>query len=458
MYESNPPEPLSARPYRFHSRTPSATSMVSQMDQYGTKGRQDGHHSIAGKKSMKFANNSIHMAGYPGESNDGTVRGPSQSGRTSAGNAPHHHHIGRFGRGGAGHASLFDSESPFSNAARPLRTAASNVGRLSPRPPNSRSPNLSKNSGGQRKSGESMLYDLEGEGADDERTPLVGSIRSGRNRYSRRPLSGSLRNGHASDEKRKPICRRVSAYVSVGTLAAILMTVVLVVFFTCSKPLYDVRIKDIRNVLASEQEIMLDMHVHAVNPNLVAVQVSDLDVNVFAKSKHVGTNAFWRRKEKYRKNRPGFRTDDPSETRVHMADHHKPHYSRDYNTQDNVDEGTDPIEDPETDLQTMLLGRIFEFDSPLVFDPSPLHHRSVSSLGELRLAKPGNRTEEGGTERWEKVIQHDFELIVRGVLRYSAPLTSKIYSASVSGSVFVHPGGGEERMRSRITLTTTRFH
>lgn len=456
VYESNPPEPLSVRPHRFHSRTPSATSMASQMDQHGAKGRQDGHHSIAGKKSMKFANNSYHTVGYPGETNDGTVRGPNQSGRIAAGNASHHHHIGRYGRGGAGHPSLFDSDSPFSNAARPLRTPASNVARSSPRS-NPRSPSLFKSSGSQRKSSESILYDLEGEGADDERTPLVGSIRSSRTRYSRRPVSGPLRNGHSSDEKRTPYCRRFTAYVSLGTLVAILMAVVLVTFFMCSKPLYDVRIKDIRNVLASEQEIMLDMHVHAVNPNLIAVQVGDLDVNIFAKSKHVGTNAFWREKEKYRNVGPGFRTGDPLDVHMQRAHHLQQLSLRDYHDQDNVDEGTDPIEDPETDLQTMLLGRIFDFDSPLVFDPSPLHRRQASAIGELRLAKPGNRTEEGGTERWEKVIQHDFELIVRGVLRYSAPLTSKIYSAPVSGSVLVHPGGGEERMDSHFTLTRSPY-
>lgn len=456
VYESNPPEPLSVRPHRFHSRTPSATSTASQMDQHGAKGRQDGHHSIAGKKSMKFANNSYHTAGYPGESNDGTVRGPNQSGRIAAGNPPHHHHIGRYGRGGAGHPSLFDSDSPFSNATRPLRAPASNVARLSPRS-NPRSPNLAKNGGSQRKPSESMLYDLEGEGADDERTPLVGSTRSTRTRYSRRPTSGPLRNGNSSDEKRKPFCRRLTAYISLGTLVAIFIAVIPFVYFMCSKPLYNVRIKDIRNVLASEQEIMLDMHVHAVNPNLIAIQVSDLDVNIFAKSKHVGTNASWRERDKYRKVRPGFRTGDPLDVHFQRAHRHQPLTLPDYHEQENVDEGTDPIEDPETDLQTMLLGRIFGFDSPLVFDASPLHRREVSAIGELRLAKPGNRTEEGGTERWEKVIQHDFELIVRGVLRYSAPLTSKVYSAPVSGSVLVHPGGGEDRMDSHLAPARSSY-
>lgn len=167
--------------------------MASQMDQYGGKGRQDGHHSIAGKKSMKFSNNSYHIAGYPSESNGGTVRGPSQGAR------PAGHHIGRYGRGG--HTSLFDTESPFINTTRPLRTATNNVGRLTSRPSSPRSPNFVRVSANPMKLSEPcQSYDIEGEEADNERTPLVGSVRSSRHRYARRPVSGTSRNGYSAEE------------------------------------------------------------------------------------------------------------------------------------------------------------------------------------------------------------------------------------------------------------------
>ncbi|KAL8690859.1 MAG: hypothetical protein Q9218_003790 [Villophora microphyllina] len=409
VYESNPPEPLSARPHRFHSRTPSAASMVSQIDQYSTRARQDGQHTIAGKKSMKFANNPLHSTNEASEA--GTVRDPSQSNR---GTPSHHRHIGHHGRNG-GHTSLFDSDSPFPNATKPLRTQVGNVARLSPRPSSPRSPHILKVSGSPRKSSEPLSYDLEGEGADDERTPLIGSVRSGRTRINRR--AASSRNGYPPEhEKRRRRCRTVTVYASLITLMTALIAAVVILIVFCSKPLTEVRIKDIRNVLASEQEIMLDLHVLAINPNLVAVQVSDLDINIFAKSKHVGTNEMWRNRGRL--------------SRLH--------------TRDGVDEGTDPIRDPdpETDSQTMLLGRIFEFDSPLIFDPSPLHRRPHSSIGEVRLAHPGNRTEEGGSARWEKVLQYDFELIVRGVVKYGLPLSSGKRKASVGGSVVVKPSQG----------------
>ncbi len=438
VYESNPPEPLSARPHRFHSRTPSATSMASQIDPYGSRARQEGHHSIAGKKSMKFTNNPYN-ASDPGE--EGTVRGPNHSRRTTGGNATHHH-IGRHGRGG--HTSLFDQESPFPGAKQ-SRSATSNIAQLNSRPSSPRSPHVLRVPGSGKKLKEPLLYDLEGEGADDERTPLIGSIRSGRNRI-RRPVSGGSKRSYTT-EKEHRFCRRVTAYVSLGTLLALLVGAVVAVLILCSQPLRDVYVKDIQNVLASEQEIMLDLHVHAVNPNLIAVQVSALDVNIFAKSKHVGTGQLWRDQHPHELGSRPKSLPEPASPKSRRRKSIPPHDTPDHPTYHTTDDPIDdPLPDPETDSQTMLLGRIFDFDSPLIFEPSPLRRHSLSSIGEVRLAKPGNRTEDGGSDRWEKVLLYDFELIVRGVIRYSSPLGTKTRSASIGGSVIVHPGEGVDRM------------
>ncbi|KAL8985696.1 MAG: hypothetical protein Q9205_000647 [Flavoplaca limonia] len=437
VYESNPPEPLPARPHRYHSRTPSATSMASQIDHYGPRARQDGHHSVAGKKSMKFSNNSYHSTNHPEVGETGTVRGPP----SNRGTPSHYRYIGHFGRHG-GHTSLFDNESPFPDAAKPLRVQAGNVARLSSRPSSPRDPHAVKVSGSPRKAREPLSYDLEGEGADDEGTPLIGSARSGRSRISRRVGTGNSRNGYcAEDEKRRRACRAVTVYTSLATIMTALIAAVVIIMVFCSKPLMEVRIRDIRNVLASEQELMLDLHVHAINPNLVAVQVGDLDINIFAKSKHVGTNDMWRDRTHSHSRAVATETADLPSPHLNSFTVHDG--TRSVHTADGIDEGTDPIPDyPETDSQTMLLGRIFEFDSPLIFEPSPWHHTSLSSLGEVRLALPGNKTEEGGSSRWEKVIQYDFELIVRGVVKYTLPLSSTKRKASVGASVVVKPGLG----------------
>lgn len=450
VYESNPPEPHSARSHRFHSRTPSATSTVSHYDNYGTKTRQDGQHSVVGKKSMKFANN-YNSIGYAND--EGTVRGPSQNSRNPSNTTSHHHHIGRYGRGG--HASLFDSDSPFPNATKSTQSTANHGGQYSPRHSNARSPHVVHVTKSSRKAEDILSYDLEGEGADDERTPLIGFNRTARNR--RRALPGSVRQMY-SEERGHGVCGRVTAWTTLGVVLTLIVAAIVAVVILCSKPLTDIHVKDIRNVLASEQEIMLDLHVHAINPNLIAIQVSEIDINIFAKSKHVGTNELWR------SHQPHDETPNPPPKpgKVRISSSSTSPFIHDpadiINQLDGIDEGTDPIDDPAADSQTMLLGQILEFDTPLIFEPSPLRHHSLGSFGEVRLAKPGNRTEDGGSQRWEHVIQHDFELLVRGVIRYSLPVSSTLHSASIAGRVVVHPSeGADEAGNMKLSQPTWPF-
>ena len=430
VYESNPPEPQSARQYRFHSRTPSATSTISQIDHH--KGRQDGLHVVVGKKSMKFATN-YNSIGYSNEGSDGTVRGPHQNGRGSGNNTPHHHHIGRYGRNG--HASLFDSDSPFTTAAKPTRSATGHLSQFSSKHATPRSSHHPRVPPSPRKSEDLLSYDLEGEGADDERAPLIGSARTARNR--RRPLPGSVRYMYSEDRANR-CCGRLTTFTSLGIVALLLLAAIIAMLVLCTKPLMNVEVRDIRNVLVSEQELMLDLHVHAINPNIIAVQISDLDVLINVRSKHVGTSELWRNRQLHTPSESF-----PSNHDLKTSSHHSPPVLIDpsdiISQLDGIDEGTDPIDDPATDSQTMTLGQIVEFDSPLIFEASPIRHHSLGSIGEVRLAKPGNSTEEGGSQRWAHVIQHEFELIVRGNLRYSLPFSSRMRRVVISSRVVVHP-------------------
>ena len=429
VYESNPPEPLLARPNRYHSRTPSATSMASQIDHHGARYRQDGHHSITGKKSMKFANNNNNLSLHGNPMDNG-----GSNGRNSGGNVSHHHHhhIGRHGRSVAGHTSLFDNESPFPNAAKPLRTSASNGSHLSPRITTPRTPHLLRSAGlSSGKLSAPLLYDLEGEGADDEHTPLVGTLRSGRTRNSRRPAN---RLDGYDDHRPRGICRRLTGWLVLGGVLGFLIAAVIIAVLLCSKPLVEVRIRDIQNVLASEQELTLDLHVHAMNPNLVAIQVTELDIGIYAKSKSVPFIMAPRETitDDETSNGP---TGDKKDEQALSYSSAGSGYSW---TRGGVDEGNDPIKDPDEDTQYQLLGRVLEFDAPLIFDASPLRHYPSSSTGEFRLAKPGNQTK-GLSEWWEKVIQHPFELKVRGPLRYSLPISSRVRSTIVSYTTTVEP-------------------
>jgi len=182
-------------------------------------------------------------------------------------------------------------------------------------------------------------------------------------------------------------------------------------------------VRDIQNVVASQEEIMLDLIVNAVNPNIIGVTVSDMDISLFAKSKHVGSDSWWREH--------GNGPHDNVEDWRPIEEDAVPDVSI-----TGVDEGTDPIEG---EPRTMLLGRIAHFDSPLNFEGSFFQRHRAESIGELRLSHPGNKTEAGGSERWEEVLQYPFELIVRGNFKYTLPLSTQEFKVPVTATHYYDP-------------------
>ncbi|PGH08894.1 hypothetical protein GX51_00951 [Blastomyces parvus] len=435
VYESNPPDSHPARQLRYHSRTPSTTSMTSQADQYGGRSRLGlRDHTITGKRSMKFTN-----AGYGTLDVDGDQSSGRGSGRTNGHiHTTRHSHIGRHGR--SGHPSLLD-QSPFlvSQSPKSPRHNFSNGGKQAYRGSHS------YRMGSPKKNGDTYGYDFDGEGADDERAPLVGSVRATRSRHGRRPNSASLRQMEYMEQRQRSWFSRYGFCALLLIFLFLLIGGLTTAVVGLMKPLADVHVKKIQNVLASEQEIMFGLEVQAVNPNLVTLTINDMDVNIFAKSRYVGGESL-RHEPPPHLYIPAPRMKD-SKVRARLASAVKQNtasISDGTHTTGGVDKGTDPIfgeppEDPVGDPQTMLLGRIFHFDSPLTFESSPWKYEPSASIGEVRLAKPGNKTEEGGTARWERVLQHPFELIVRGVVKYQLPLTSRMRSASINSKITVVP-------------------
>jgi hypothetical protein len=277
-------------------------------------------------------------------------------------------------------------------------------------------------------------YDFEGEGADDERTPMLGSVRTPRSQrnYGRRLNSDNSMRSIDYYGVREPRSRfsRVGGFI-LGLLVVMMVTmgaVGLLVMF--NKPLTNFHVDKIQNVLASEQEIMLDLLVGAVNPNILSVTVTDMDVNIFAKSKYVNPID--------RENGVLPATAQRRRIAAHAEAGGTPWQDEHghWHAGSGVDKGTDPIEG---DSQTMLLGRILHFDQALCFEGSPIKRHTHYSMGELRLGYPGNKTESGGSERWERVLQYPFELILRGVLRYQLPMSNRRQTAAIGASVVVHP-------------------
>jgi hypothetical protein len=426
IYESNPHD----QPHRsrqHHSRTPSMTSLVSAHERLALR---ETHKNPNKKSSMKFGNPYTHSNGDADGDRDGTMR--IGSGRMSA-----HHHIRQHGHGrGTLSHIMSDSDSSF----MPQSSRARGVSSRQPSQPNSpRFPDFIVGNGtlgtnSAIKNGEYSTYDIDTEhAADDERTPLVPS-RSPRGRPTRHRNSVTIRQRDHGHHRNSGGCFRRFA----GCLVLIVLLLVVVfsavgLVFATTKPLAQLEVREIRNAIASPDEIILDLAVDAINPNIIGVTVADMDVIIFAKSKHVGSDKWWRDHGR------------------HNEEHWLPIEigADDVVAHGGVDHGTDPIDDPEIGgPHIMSLGRIFHFDAPLNFDGTFFKHRLVQSTGEIRLLKPGNKTEAGGSERWEEVLQYPFELIVRGSFKYQLPLSTTERKVPVTATYFYDPDAEKRRLKA----------
>ncbi|KAI4659367.1 uncharacterized protein J4E78_005794 [Alternaria triticimaculans] len=418
IYESNPPE-QPTRSRQHHSRTPSMTSLASLTDP--RLQIRDTHKHPSKKSSIKFTNPYTNASIDGDDRGEGTVR--IGSGR--AGGGSHHHHIGRHGqgRGALSHITMdSDNSVPQSSRARgPSSRHASQ-----PNSPRFHTFNVGNgHSNGSKKSGEfSAAYDIDAENiADDERTPLIQSGRSPRARTPRQRNTATIRQLERRHHRDGGWCRRFAGCLVLSILLLVVVFCAVGLVFATTKPLTSLVVRDIQNVVASQEEIMLDLIVNAVNPNIIGVTVSDMDISLFAKSKHVGSDSWWREH--------GNGPHDNVEDWRPIEEDAVPDISI-----TGVDEGTDPIEG---EPRTMLLGRIAHFDSPLNFEGSFFQRHRAESIGELRLSHPGNKTEAGGSERWEEVLQYPFELIVRGNFKYTLPLSTQEFKVPVTATHYYDP-------------------
>ncbi|KAB2104008.1 hypothetical protein AG0111_0g7759 [Alternaria gaisen] len=419
IYESNPPE----QPHRsrqHHSRTPSMTSLASLTDP--RLQIRDTHKHPSKKSSIKFTNP------YNNPSIDGDDRGEGtiRIGSGRAGGGSHHHHIGRHGqgRGALSHLAMeSDTSVPQSSRAR----GPSSRNASQPNSPRFHTFNVGNgHSNGSKKSGEySAAYDIDAENvADDERTPLIQSGRSPRStRTSRQRNTTTIRQLERRHHRDGGWCRRFAGCLVLTILLLVVVFCAIGLVFATTKPLTSLMVRDIQNVVASQEEVMLDLIVNAVNPNIIGVTVSDMEVSLFAKSKHVGSDAWWREHGNGPQDDVEHWTpiEEEATTGISIA---------------GVDEGTDPIEG---EPRTMLLGRIAHFDSPLNFEGSFFQRKRAESIGEIRLLHPGNKTEAGGSERWEEVLQYPFELIVRGNFKYTLPLSTQEFKVPITASHYYDP-------------------
>jgi hypothetical protein len=276
-----------------------------------------------------------------------------------------------------------------------------------------------------------MGYDLDDTttGADDETTPLIqsGTVRSARSGRNRRGVH-SLRSIEAQTYHRSPpsVLNRFASCLVLTVMLLLVVSGAIGFMFATSQPLTGIQLVSMDHVVASQQELMLDLTIRAHNPNVVVVVVDSADIEVFAKSPHAMTDSEW-----WRHTHPG---------EVGPPPPHK------------IDKGVGDITTTEADADpsppddaapNMRLGSITGFESALSFEGSFFHKGISYSSGEVRLKNPGNGSY-GGQERWERIMEDEFQLILKGVLKYTLPLSQRVRTATISGKTTVKPNAAND--------------
>ncbi|ODQ50084.1 hypothetical protein SAICODRAFT_27790 [Saitoella complicata NRRL Y-17804] len=389
------------------ARTPSLQSIVSSRT------------GISGRRSMKFTREPLDGDDYPfydtNPNHSSRAAIMSDEGPIIPGAGPSSYHAHNHPRGPAYKPSYHSLRLPVSYFP-------------SSRPHSPRQRMFSQGSRrvtGLTDAATSGWSAYDGEDGDDEQNPLLSS--------SRRRYAASQRYLKRTRSTLVGLC------VGLVVLAICLVGATVVT----TRELRNVAITGIVSVLVSEDELMMDLVVEGTNRNLVGLSVLDVDLALFAKSAYVSDDLYEREEE--RAAFLGWPWDpDPG--------HH--------------DHGTDPM--PPEDSETMLLGSCTTLDTALTFDPLLLVTRNTSktttSISTLHLSDPGglgNSTRRESDEeksekekerkgRWERVIKHPFELVVRGVLKYEVPGPLGLVGWPWGGSA------GEKRGRGVRTVAVKR--
>lgn len=236
----------------------------------------------------------------------------------------------------------------------------------------------------------------------------------------------SLRSIEAQTYHRSPpsVLNRFASCLVLTVMLLLVVSGAIGFMFATSQPLTHIELVSMDHVVASQQELMLDLTIKAHNPNVVVVVVDSADIEVFAKSPHAMTDSEW-----WRHTHPG-EIGPPPPHRIGEGG---------IETLDAL-----PTEPPPDDsAPNMRLGTIAGFDSALSFEGSFFHKGISYSTGEVRLQDPGNGTY-GGPERWERIMEDEFQLILKGVLKYTLPLSQRVRTATVSGKTTVKPNAAND--------------
>ncbi|KAI7872679.1 hypothetical protein BDF14DRAFT_1953763 [Spinellus fusiger] len=201
--------------------------------------------------------------------------------------------------------------------------------------------------------------------------------RRSRKHYTPSSQGPSYGDGYTSDDEGAPLLRigRPRSRSKKGWLQhTVLGVMFLCVFFFMillyrAKPLENTQV-EMGRVLASDKELIFDLHVKTLNWNWWTVKIAEADISMF-----------------------GFSQIVPLSLNTTDKDGHTA--------------GADPAE---------YLGSFYRFDEPLSIPSTYFSKRNTVSISQIRIKSPG--ADKSGSERWSRIIRYSYGLVARGVFRY----------------------------------------
>jgi hypothetical protein len=213
-----------------------------------------------------------------------------------------------------------------------------------------------------------------------------------------------------------------TAILGVTLLVLTMLTVGFV--FQTSRSLEGVVIRNLTNIVVSQEELVMDLIVDAGNPNILPVLMGDtINIDIFARSDHMD-------------DKPGHH---PRRTTRFTTPPFWPPWGDDDDDKPTRDRSAPPKN--LTDGPSLLLGTIRSLEAPLSFPPTGFKRVPWTvQKGQMKLVGPATNATDG-VEKWKKCIAEDFELIVRGTMKYRAPIGGRDRVVAVEWRGVVDPLG-----------------
>ena len=254
---------------------------------------------------------------------------------------------------------------------------------------------------------------------EDEQTSLLQSSQEQQEYLRRRISSNHFDYSPHNFSGKKSNWSRFQNFVYLTFVTVILLTTGFVFgfFLATNKELQNFQVVAIDNVISAKDELLLDLTASAFNPSFFSITMNECSLDIFARS-------------------------------------------------DWVPEDGDELQVRET-TETILLGVISRFDTNLEFHGGFFNRKYDMSRTSLKLLNPGNPVGTGGedgddidnsggthdvaenesndthrygnsdeekdsppvkvsdldgTQKWQEILKHDYDLILRGVVKYRIPI------------------------------------